>query len=141
MNRRHYTTQSVRRAAVAVEFAICAPLLFLFFFGALEFSRMNMLRQTIDNAAYEGARRGVVPGATAGDMTAAAHAELDAVSARNATISVSPTVITKDTPSVTVDISVPFNENAWFTPAILNDLVLTSSLTLARERYDTTSVP
>ncbi len=56
---------------MTVEFAICFPLLLLFFFAAFEFCRANMIRQTADNAAYEGARRAIVPGATAEDARAA----------------------------------------------------------------------
>ena len=59
-----------RTAAVVVEFAICAPILFLFFFASLEFSRVNMIRQSVENAVYEGARRGIVPGATAANCRA-----------------------------------------------------------------------
>ena len=63
-----------RTAAVVVEFAICAPILFLFFFASLEFSRVNMIRQSVENAVYEGARRGIVPGATAANCRASAQA-------------------------------------------------------------------
>jgi len=42
-----------RRCGVAaVEFALTAPILFLFLFAALELGRMNMIRQTANNAAY-----------------------------------------------------------------------------------------
>ena len=53
---------------MAVEFAITAGLAFLFFFGAFEFSRVAMIRGTIDNAIYEGARLGITPGATAPEV-------------------------------------------------------------------------
>ena len=52
-----------RRGATTVEFAMTAPVLFLFLFAAMEFSRYNMVSQTATNAAFEGARQCIVPGA------------------------------------------------------------------------------
>ncbi len=63
-----------RSGASAVEFALCAPLLFLLVFAAWEFSRANMILNTMENAAYEGCRRGIVPGASANDVRASAQA-------------------------------------------------------------------
>lgn len=130
-----------RKGAVLVEFAICAPLLFMFFFAALEFSRANMLLHSAGNAAYEGARRGIVPGATAADVRAAAQTILDATAAKKASVTVTPSVITQDTTQVTVAIDIPFNANSWFAPYFFKDRNLAASLTLSRELYDTTSVP
>ena len=65
MNQR--SNSRVRRGAAMSEFAIVAPLLFLFFFAAFEFCRVAMIRHTADNAVYEGCRAGVIPGATTGE--------------------------------------------------------------------------
>ncbi len=43
-----------RRGATTVEFAITVPILFAVVFTAFEFSRMNVIRHTAVNAAYEG---------------------------------------------------------------------------------------
>src|SRR5262245_12996460 len=107
------TTTSSRRGATAVEFAICAPLVFAIFFAQLEFSRANLMRHSIETAAYEGARRGIVPGATANDIRTEALTILNAVSCRNPNISVSPAVILPTTTEVTVTISISLNENSW----------------------------
>jgi Flp pilus assembly protein TadG len=131
----------VRRGAVVVEFALCAPLLFMFFFAALEFGRVNMIRQSIENAVYEGCRRGIVPGATAENCRAAAQAVLNTVSVNAATVTVTPSVITDDTPEVTVAISVPINSNSWVAPFFFRDRTLSNSMTLRRERFNTSSVP
>lgn len=130
-----------RRAAVVTEFAICAPLLFFFFFAALEFSRVNMIRQSVENAVYEGARRGIVPGATAANCQASAQAVLNGISANSATITVTPTTITKDTPEVTVAVSIPVNNNSWVTPVFFAGRTISSQMTLRRERFETSSVP
>jgi Flp pilus assembly protein TadG len=124
-----------------VEFAICAPILFMFFFAALEFGRVNMIRQTVENATYEGSRRGIVPGATANDCRNAAQAVLNTVSTNNATINVTPSVITASTTQVTVAISVPINDNSWVTPLFFKNKTLSNSMTMQRERISTSSVP
>lgn len=113
----------------------------MFFFASLEFSRVNMIRQSVENAVYEGARRGIVPGATAANCRASAQSVLNTVLARNATINVSPAVITKDTSEVTVDISVPVNSNSWVIPTFFANRTISGSMTLKRERFETSSVP
>ena len=129
------------RGAVVVEFAICAPILFLMFFAALEFGRVNMIRQSIENAVYEGCRRGIVPGATAADCQAAAQIVLNSISANGADIDVTPAAITDDTEEVTVAISVPVNSNSWVVPLFFKDKVISNSMTLRRERYNSQRVP
>ena len=53
-----------RRGAAAVEMAIVLGLLILLVFGIIEMGRAIMVNQVITNAAREGARRAVIPGAT-----------------------------------------------------------------------------
>lgn len=131
----------LRTAAVVTEFAICAPILFLFFFASLEFSRVNMIRQSVENAVYEGARRGIVPGATADNCRDSAQTVLNSISASGSTITVTPSVITKDTPKVTVAVTVPVANNSWVIPVFFAGKSIASSMTLERERFETSSVP
>jgi Flp pilus assembly protein TadG len=130
-----------RRGAVTVEFAFCVPVLLLFFFGSIEFARVNMIRQTIENAVYEGCRRGVVPGATADDCRAAAQSVLNSVAAQGADITVSPAVIDDDSHEVTVSVSVPINSNSWVAPFFFRDTSVSGAMTLRRERYNNQRVP
>ncbi len=123
-----------RLGATTVEFALCALVLFLFTFASFEFSRVNSLRQSAENAVYEGCRRGIVPGATVDDVTAAAQLVLNSVLAQNASISVTPNVITADTAEIGVDVSIPLDDNAWVFPTFFGGRDVTASLTLARER-------
>lgn len=123
------------RGAVTIEFALCAPILFLFFFASLEFSRVQMMRQSVENAVYEGSRRGIVPGATADDCRAAAQLILNTVSANDAQIVVTPLVIDDDTTEVTVAVTVPINSNSWVVPLFFNNQVVAGSMTLRRERF------
>lgn len=123
-----------RRGATTIEFALCAPILFLFTFASMEFSRVNMIRQTVENAMYEGCRRGIVPGATAQEVENAAQAVLNAISTNNAQITVTPAVIDEDSPDITVAIVVPINENSWVVPFFFDGHSVTNSMTLRRER-------
>jgi Flp pilus assembly protein TadG len=129
------------RGAVVTEFAICAPILFLFFFAALEFSRVNMIRQSVENAVYEGSRRGIVPGATADDCRNSAQVILNTISVNDATVTVTPAAITPQTTEVTVEVSVPINSNSWVAPFFFRDRTIANSMTLRRERFSTSSVP
>lgn len=123
-----------RRGVTTVEFAICVPVLFLFTFASLEFSRVNSLRQSAANAVYEGCRRGIVPGATATDVRDASQLVLDSVLARGGVITVSPTTIDEDTPEVTVDIVVPVDDNSWVIANFFQGREITASMTMIRER-------
>ncbi len=96
-----------RQGAVTVEFALAAPVLFMFVFASIEFSRVNMIRNTIENAAYEGARRGVLSGATAANCAAVTQDLLDIIGVADSTITVTPLVILANTQDVTVTVEVP----------------------------------
>ncbi len=138
---RRRSFRRARAGVVTVEFAICAPILFFIFFAALEFGRVNMIRQSVENAVYEGSRRGIVPGATADDCRTAARNVLNTVSVSGAAIDVVPAVISQDTSQVTVSVTVPINNNSWVAPLFFKNKSLTNSMTLRRERFNTNSVP
>jgi Flp pilus assembly protein TadG len=131
-SRLHHRSTS-RRGALSVELSLTIPVLFAIFFGAVEVTRLNMLRHTIENAAYEGARQGIIPGATADSARNAALAALNAVDVRDAIVRVSPTVIVPSTSRVSVEIEVPVSSNCWGTSSFVGLDNLTRSCTLSRE--------
>lgn len=107
-----------RRGAAVVEFAVVAPVFFLFVFGMIEFGRMVMVQQILTNAAREGARVAILPGATTAQVDAKVNTYLTAGAINGASTTVNP-----DPPSgaaygsaVTVTVSVPFKSVSW-TPA------------------------
>jgi Flp pilus assembly protein TadG len=57
---RMITRKASRSGVSAVEFAIVAPIFFLFVFGLIEFGRMMMVQQSLTNAAREGCRTAVL---------------------------------------------------------------------------------
>src|SRR6185312_7024920 len=108
--------RDARTGAVAVEFAITAPIFFLFLLAAFEFGWLNVMRHTADNAAYEAARTAIVPGATAAEAVAKATSLLNVVGARGATINITPTAITNSTTAVTVAVDLPMSSNGLIAP-------------------------
>jgi Flp pilus assembly protein TadG len=130
-----------RSATTTVEFAVTLPLVLLLFFGSIEFGRVNMLRHSAAQAAYEGARRGIVPGATADDVRAAATEILNSTFASSYTITVTPSTITRHTTEVTVNISLPLASNSWVVPQYFAGATLSRSFTLQREHSELVSVP
>lgn len=127
--------RAVRSGAVTVEMAIATPLLFLLIFAAIEFSRMNMIRHTVDNAAYEAARRVIVPGADAADAEDRATQLLRTIGVRNGEIEVVPETIDNDTQEVVVTVSVPADGNGFIAPRFFQGHSFVGSCRLAREDF------
>ena len=123
-----------RRGTTLVEFAIVAPVFFLLLFGSFEFSRLNVIRHTADNAAYEAARIAMVPGATAAEAITEANRILDIVGTRGATVTVNPATLGLSTKQITVTIDVPMGQNGWITPRFTGSLNMRAVATLKAER-------
>ena len=63
MTMKHQKNNGRRRVgALAVEVAMCLPILLMVLFGCYEVARANMLVHATESAAYEGARVGIIPG-------------------------------------------------------------------------------
>ena len=122
-----------RAGTTSLEFAMVVPIVFLLFAAAFEFSRMSMLKHSVRMAAYEGARRGIVPGASVSDVVSRSTQILGTVGTRNATVTVSPNPFTSQTNQITVNIRVPLNDNSWVPPFFLREMQLDSSFTMGRE--------
>lgn len=129
LRRRARRHQDARKGVTAVEFAIVAPVILLLFLGAIEITRLNFLRHTAANAAYEGARRAIVPGGTSSDADAAALQLLIAVEAhRGAEIEVENSL-----DRVAVTVVIPMNMNSWGITRFSSGYNITQSCTLSRE--------
>ena len=112
----HSRMHADRSGAVLVEMAITSGLAFFFFFAALEFCRVSMIRHTVENALYEGARTGIVPGATNAAVEANARSAMRRIGISGATIDVLPAVIDNSTREVSVRIRLPL-DSGLFAPA------------------------
>lgn len=117
--------------ATAVEFALTFPLLMSIVFTSYELTRANMIRHTTEAAAYEGARTGIIPGASNQTVEESVRRVLSSVNVRNFTVNISP-ALSPTVEEVTVTIDVPFGSNFSFA-FFLGNSTLTRSCTLTRE--------
>lgn len=118
-----------RAGATTVEFAIVVPIIFALFLGTVEMTRLNFLRHSAANAAYEGARRAIVPGSRPSDARAEAQRLLTAVGVdKGAKVKVSTTAT-----STSVTVTIPVNQNSWGVGKFSSGMNITQSCTLTRE--------
>jgi Flp pilus assembly protein TadG len=122
-----------REGLVAVEFAIASAILFLVVAVSIEFSRMNMIRHTVDNAAYEGARAGIILGADANQVRATANDIMNSVRARGVNVDVNPATIEDDTPEIVVTVTVPADQNGFITPKFFAGKSFAGTCRLSRD--------
>lgn len=124
-----------RSGAAAVEFAFVAPLLVLLVFGMIEFGRMIMVQQILVNAAREGARKAVLPGAT-DDMaktTVNDYLKNTNISGHETAVSPSASNATGGT-SIAVSVSVPYKDVTWLPFAnFLSGKTLSASAVMRKE--------
>jgi Flp pilus assembly protein TadG len=123
----------LRRGVVAVEFAFCASIVFFFFLTMIEVARFHVVRHSLDQAVYAGARVGIVPGATAADVNQSVADRLVAAGVYGATITVTPPVIDAATRTVTVRVAAPYEENSWTLPKFFADVDVVAEMTLDHE--------
>ncbi|MBT5017552.1 pilus assembly protein [Planctomicrobium sp.] len=116
-----------------VEFALVLPLALFIVFGLVEFSRVNMIRNTMQNAAYEGARAGILRGGSVNKAKREAKAILATINIKNPRVRVTPDTITNETPEVEVKITVQLGDNMWVTPKYFANTRMVKSFTLTRE--------
>ena len=124
-----------RRGAAVVEFAIVAPIFFLFVFGMIEYGRMVMVQQVITNASREGSRSAVMDGATISEVTNSVNTFLQSSSITGATVTVSPdpSVASHGDP-ITVTVQVSFDQVSWLpSPMFLGGQQLSASTVMRRE--------
>ena len=123
-----------RKGAVTVETAMTIGIAVLFFFASLEFCRVAMIRHTVNNAIYEGARAGTLPGGTVADVVAECNRVMNTISLRNADVTVSPSPIAPSTMAITVTISVPINRNLFSPAYFFKNRNVFNSITMQMQR-------
>ena len=123
-----------RTGATMVEFALGAPIFFLLLLASFEFARLNVIRHTADNAAYEAARIAMVPGATAAEAVAEANRILNIVGTRGGRVTVNPATLGPNTNQITVTVDVPMDQNGWITPKFTATQTMRAVSTLKAER-------
>src|SRR5687768_16093542 len=129
-------TSTTRCGAAAVEFALTAPIFFLFLLAAFEFGWLNVIRHTAENAAYEAARHAMVPGATVAEARTKANRLLRIVGARGARVTVTPNPLTTESEQVTVAVDIPMRRNGLIVPRFTKRTTISASSTLRTERAE-----
>ena len=122
-----------------MEFAIVAPLFFLFVFGMVEYGRMVMVQQILTNASREGARRAVLDGSTAAEVKDAVTEFLSDASISGVTDDdveldpADPSTAGYGEP-VTVTVTVSFDDISWLpSPMYLGGQQMSASTVMRRE--------
>ena len=136
--RRHH-----RRGASAIEFAFMLPAFLVILFVCAEFTRMSMMRNLAQNAAYEAARFVMTEGATVADGIEVAQSVLDRVGTVGAEITINgndgsdeDNEIDAQTELVTCRIRIMLKDNSLIIPeSIIGDTEIEASMTVRTERY------
>jgi Flp pilus assembly protein TadG len=98
------------RGAAAVEFALVAPVFFLFIFGLIKYGRLVMVQQVLTNAASEGCRMAIVTTATTTSVknTVTNYLTSAGISGSTPTVSPDPATATSGQ-TITVQVTIPFS--------------------------------
>ncbi|MEM7454158.1 MAG: TadE family protein [Planctomycetota bacterium] len=126
---------SRRKGATTVEMAFCLPVLFLFLFASYEMARANMMLHAAESAAYEGARTGIVPGASQQSIEDSVAFVMNSVGASDFDVAVTPSVIQRDTETVRVEVSVSLRDNTILSGIFLQDPVFVGATEMKRESF------
>lgn len=121
------------QGTITVEVALCLPVLLAILMGSYELARANMMLHSTESAAYEGARVGIIPGATPESVRAAVGGVLNSVGVRKFDIAITPEVITNQTIDIEVLVTVPLRENLALPTFFIQDPTFQGTCTLQRE--------
>lgn len=108
LSSRNRKTQS-RRGTTTVEFAVVLPLIFMLFLGSIEITRLNFIRHSAANAAYEAARKGIVPGNTTTEAQNEGTRLLQILGVSNG----ASVVATRTSDRISVTVTIPTRLNSW----------------------------
>ncbi len=129
----------VRFGTAAVEFALVAPIFFLFLMGIIEFGRVMMVQNVLITAAREGARAAIISGATAAAVKQKATTYANAAGVSNTTATVVPAILSTATTAtpIKVTVSVSFNDVSFLpAPWFLKNKTISGSTSMRLEGMD-----
>jgi len=127
---------SPRRGAAAVEFAVMAPIIFLFTFAGIEFGRAQMAIHGLEAAAREGCRLAVSWEASQDGVEEVVAGRLQSLGISTYTLATDPADVmaAQQWSPVTVRIEVPYRNVSWLPlPGFLDDVTFSGSCTLPQE--------
>ncbi len=128
---------ALRRGTAVVEFAVVAPVFLILIVGTIEVGRAMVVVQLLTNASREGARvAGYDTTMSTSTVTNAVNTYLSGVGISNATTTVSPSPpsLAADGQSVSVTVSILFNNVSWLpSPFFLGGQTLSATSVMCRE--------
>lgn len=124
---------AIRNGALTIEVALCLPIMVLLLFGCYEITRTSMVLHATQSAAYEGARTGIVPGATQDEIEASVAFVLRTMGVQNFDVETIPAVIERDTPQLEVVVRVPVSDTLGLPQLFVEDPTFVGTCTLSRE--------
>lgn len=93
-----------------------------------------MMMHTVEAACYESCRVGIIPGALTEETEAAARSVLATAGIRNATIQITPSNLSVNSETVSVEISFKFKDNSIIAPVFMGDRSITRFCEMTREK-------
>lgn len=128
------TSRPPRRGAVLVELALILPILLLLTFGVIEYGWLFLKYNETNDAARRGARLGVMPDATSGQVTSAVSNSLNSSGMTDFTCTITPGDVEEVPPgeTVTVEVDVTHARLTNF-PLLPVPHTLHASVTMAKE--------
>lgn len=137
VRRRRIRCTPHRSAATLVEFAFVVPIFILLLFGCLEFARLNMIRNLVQDAAYFACRNCFVPGATEQEAIDEANRILNAMGTQGSTVTINGGAGLSDSDNdITVRIEVPMSQNSLIIAKFTDQVNMVAECTMRTERYD-----
>lgn len=127
--------RSLRSGAAVVEMAIVAPLLVILAMGTLEATTAIHLQQSLEIAAYEGARVALLPDTDAANVRAASKKLLAGRKIKRSQIKVSPAnfQVWPYGTEISVQVSTPLSRNSLVPLFVLRNRTLTAKVTMMKE--------
>jgi Flp pilus assembly protein TadG len=122
-----------RRGATTVEFAVTSSIIFAILFAGIEFTRVNTIGHTLDNAVYEGARQAILPGSTADEVKTKVQEYVTSLGIAVDSIQVTPSDLTVSSPTIKVTATVGLDRNSWGVAVWFKGQSITRSCELTRE--------
>ena len=134
MMKRKRVPRHQRKGAAVIEFAVCLPVIILIVLGTIEAGSLLFLKQTLVQAAYEGAKVAIVSG-----DAAQAEAIVDAVTAgrnlQDVQVQFTPSDIANMPAGeiLTITISAPGDSNSLIPFGPFKNQVVQTSASMVRE--------
>lgn len=130
-----------RLGAVTLEFALIAPVVVAFFMGMFELGRAVMVKETLDNAARNGAKMGTMPGKTNTDVLTEIVGILQGkgLPTGKATVTVKVNDVQADVSTasagdkISVSVAIPAKDVTWTGTFYQGSAAITSESTVMRK--------